>query len=280
LEEEWVEIIDHEVQYKKPSEKFYIIGLGDIHLGSAGCDRERLQEIIDYIKVTKNCFWIGMGDYAECINPADPRFDPRSVDKELKVEDLSDLVSKQYQIVKKLLNPIKDRCIALLSGNHEELIRLKYYRDIALDLARDLKTSYLGYCGFIRLHFRRHIPGSFYHGETYLIFVAHGTGNARTSGAKINRIERLAEGFLADIVMIAHEHKKIIAPPILGLTVPLKGEKKLIEKKRLAIMTGGFLKGYVQGATSYIERKMYSPSDLGCVKIIVEPEKRNLHASL
>lgn len=280
-----MEIIDYEITYKSKRDKINLIGLGDIHLGHAGCDKQKLAQVIDYIKNNQNCYWIGMGDYAECINITDKRFDAGSVDPEFRVSDLSDLVSKEYREIKKLLNPIKDKCIAILCGNHEETIRLKHSRDIALDLARELKVRpkqrlYLGYSGFIRLKLKRVGVKGKHHSLIYLIYVHHGWGSARTSGAKVNRLDNFTRGFDADLVMIAHEHKKVIAPPITMLSVPLRGERKLVERKRLAVMTGGFLRGYQQGTQSYVERKGYNPSDLGIVKVILKCERRDLHASL
>ena len=280
-----MEIIDFEIIYKSKRDKINLIGLGDIHLGHAGCDKQKLGQVIDYIKNNQNCYWIGMGDYAECININDKRFDPQSIDRDFEIKNLSDLVSRQYQTIKKLLYPIRDKCIAILCGNHEETIRLRYFRDIALDLARELKVRpkqrlYLGYSGFIRLRLRRIGVKGKHHSIIYLIYVHHGWGSARSSGAKVNRIDNFMKGFDGDLLMIAHEHKKVIAPPVTMLSVPLRGKQILIERKRMGIMTGGFLRGYEQGIHSYVERKGYNPSDLGIVKVILKCERKDMHASL
>jgi len=274
-----LEIIDYEIPYKSKKDKIYLVGLGDIHLGHAGCDKLKLIQTIDYIKTNPHCYWVGMGDYAECINMNDKRFDAQSIDPQFTIKDLGDLVKKQYQIIKKLLLPIRDKCIAILSGNHEETVRLKNYRDIATGLAEDLKLNYLGYSGFIRLKLKRTVKDKT-HSIVYLIYVHHGWGSARTSGAKVNRLDNFTKGFDADLIMIAHEHKKVIAPPVTMLSVPLRGKKALVERKRIAVMTGGFLRGYQEGTQSYIERKGYNPSDLGVVRVILKCENHDIHASL
>lgn len=280
-----MEIIDYEITYKSKKDKINLIGLGDIHLGHAGCDKQKLIETIEYIRQKPNCYWVGMGDYAECINVTDKRFDAQSVDPDFTIKDLGDLVKKQYEIIKKLLFPIRDKCIAILCGNHEETVRLKNYRDIASGLAEELKVRpkqrlYLGYSGFIRLKLKRMARKGKYHSIVYLIYAHHGWGSARTSGAKVNRLDNFTRGFDADLIMIAHEHKKIIAPPVTMLSVPLRGERRLIERKRIAVMTGGFLRGYQEGIQSYVERKGYNPSDLGVVRVILKCERHDIHASL
>jgi len=276
-----LEIVDYEIKYKSKSEHVHLIGLGDIHLGHAGCDKEKLQKTIEYIRLNDHCYWVGMGDYCECINVTDPRFDPKGIDPEFQIADLDNLVTEQYTKIKEMLLPIKDSCIGVLAGNHEEKIRLKYYRDIGLDLARTLKVRYLGYDGFIRLFLWRRSLGMVKRVATaYLIYAHHGWGASRTSGAKVNRLEDFCAGFDADIIMVGHEHKKVIAPPATKLTVAMKGGARLTERRQVAVMTGGFLKGYQESSESYIERKGYRPADLGVVKLTLHCEQKGVHASL
>jgi hypothetical protein len=137
----------------------------------------------------------------------------------------------------------------------------------------------IGYDGFIRVRFIRNkstdsAPAS----HVFVIYASHGFGGSRTSGPKVNRLESVAHSFDADIIILAHEHKKVIAPPIIKLGLSERGD--LIQKKQLAVMSGSFLKSYVKGATSYAEKSGYPPSDLGTVKIYVTPETRDLRASL
>ena len=273
-----MEIIDYTIDYNSANDVIDIIGLGDIHLGNVGCDKKHLQEIIDYIKGKKNCYWLGMGDMVETINVNDKRFDPKSIDPSYRIADLDDLSTKQFADICKMLRPIKDKCIGLLTGNHEETSRLHYYRDVTLDLCRELNTQYLSYDAFIRLKFKRNSRPS--GGLIYTIYATHGFGGSRRNGPKVSRLEDLAAAFDADIIMVGHEHKKIIAPPITKLRCPHEGALRLESRKQLAIMTGSFLKGYIPGAITYVEKKGYAPADLGVVKIMIKPEKKDMHASL
>jgi hypothetical protein len=277
-------IIKKEIIYPSCSHTFNIIPLGDIHLGNIGCDIKKLTKIITWIKETPRTFWIGTGDYTECINIDDPRFDELSVDPDYRLRGISRLITQQMRDIVALLRPIQNKCIGLVSGNHEETIRLRYKRDIMYEIAERLHLQHLllGYDGWIRLQFIRKPSTTIKLRNTshtsYTIYISHGFGAARKSGAKVNRLEDFTTFMDADIIILGHEHKKIIAPPVIKLYLTQEGN--LSYRKQIALMAGSFLRGYVENATTYIEKKGYPPSDLGVVKIMLKPAVHDIHASI
>ena len=236
--------------------------------------------MINYIKDTPNTYWIGMGDYIEGINIEDKRFDEQSVDPTYVIKDLGQLVTIQTEDIISFLTPIKDRCLGLLTGNHEETIRQRYHRMVTYDIAKALGCldSYVGYDGFIRLDFERQTEAYKSSSTVIVIYTSHGYGAARRSGAKVNKLEEVGRCFDADIIILAHEHKKVIAPPMIRLGLDDRGN--LIQRKQIGIMSGSFVRGYVENATTYVEKKMYPPTDIGAVKIMIKPDIRDIHASL
>ena len=245
-------------------------------MGNAGCDLDELKKVIEYIKARDHTYWLGLGDYIDAIVVNDAkRFDPRSIDQSYKIADLSNLIRDQIKYIIDLLKPIAGRGLAVFCGNHEEHIRLHYYYDVLLELARELSLPAMGYDGFVRLHFHRTKSEG---RNSFDIYATHGFGGSRRSGGKVNKLEDLCYHFDADIIMVGHEHKKIIAPPVLRLG--LNNACQLIQKKQLAVMTGSFLRGYVEGHTSYVERNGYPPTDLGVVKISIAPYHNEINASL
>ena len=82
----------------------------------------------------------------------------------------------------------------------------------------------------------------------------------------------------ADLIMLAHEHKKIVAPPVIKLGLNDSGN--LIQKKTYCVMIGSFLRGYVTGSTTYVEKKGYPPSDLGITRVYVNPKTKDIHAQV
>ncbi len=268
-----MEIITHRIKYRSQARtlQYRIKPIGDAHIGNIGCDINRLKEDIEEIRQDPTALWIGVGDYVECINITDKRFDPESIDSSYNIRSLSRLVDAQIEDVVFLLKPIAKKCIGFLTGNHEEEVRLRSQRNASYDIAKGLGIldKYMGYDGFIRLIFTRHADSTM-----VTFYCSHGYGGARKSGSKINKLEDFAHSFDADIIILAHEHKKIIAPPVLRLGLNSIGN--LIQKKQWAVMSGSYLKGYVQKATTYIEKKGYPPSDLGTITIKIKPRYREI----
>ena len=268
-----MEIHNFTIQRKsrKEDENFVVIPIGDIHLGCAGCNQAVLRETIKEIENNKNYYWVGMGDYIEAVNPNDKRFDPYSIDPSYNIKDLSSLITTQIEDIKSYFRPIKDKCLGLLCGNHEETIRKYYYRDIVLEMAHEFKVKYMGYAGFIQLRFVAPNTGKYKPtSRVFEIFAHHGYGGGRTSGPKVNKLEGLAKKYDVDLVLFAHVHQKIIAPPIVRIGVN-QTRTKLVQKTTHAVTTGSFKKAYVLGGTTYEERFNYGPSDLGTIKITIYP---------
>ena len=117
-----MEVIEHKLEYKMPDE-FTIHPLGDIHAGSIHCAEDRIKAEVDKIKGKKNTYWIGMGDYADCIIKDDKRFDIEGLAPWVKKDNI---ITSQRNYLRKLFWPIRKQCLGLLTGNHEETIHSKY----------------------------------------------------------------------------------------------------------------------------------------------------------
>jgi hypothetical protein len=268
-------VITKRISYPSRSDQFNVVGIGDMHLGSIGFDEKHLLEIVEWIRNSRNTYWIGMGDYCECINPTDKRFDPYSVNQSYNIRSLSKLITTQVEDATAILRPIKKKCLGLVTGNHEETVRLKFNNDIGYFIAKELEVENLGFDGWIRLCFDRAKTG---HRTCYKIYVTHGHCGAGKSGAKVNKLEDIAGFMDADIIMMGHGHKKVVAPPVLKIGLDDRG--CVTSRKQIAVMTGSFLRTYVEEATTYGEKACYSPCDLGVVKITLRPSTKDIHASI
>lgn len=111
-----MEVITKVFSHNRP-DTFNIYPLGDIHAGAAHCAEHDIQRMVEQIKQDKMGYWIGMGDYADAILKDDKRFDIEGLAPWVKKDNI---VESQREWLKKLFEPIKDKCITLLTGNHEE----------------------------------------------------------------------------------------------------------------------------------------------------------------
>jgi hypothetical protein len=235
--------------------------ISDIHAGSIHCCERDIRRKVQEIANDSRALWIGLGDYADCILKDDKRFDIEGLAPWI---EKGNIVESQRQWARELFSPIKDKCLGLLTGNHEEEIHLKYQLDFTRNLARDLNVPYGGYSCFLNLVV--HSTATQRHG--ILVHAWHGAGAAQTEGARLMRLMRLVNDVQADIYLMGHLHAMTSHTP--DRLIFERG--KIRSVKLAATITGSWLKAYGQNEpTSYAERKGYKPSRIGCPIVRIHP---------
>ncbi len=221
-----------------------------------------------------------MGDLADAIVPTDKRFDGRTIHPDF-FPRIQDIAVAEYEYLEQILDPIKEKIVVILTGNHEETIRRHHYLDLTNDLCRKLKVPYGEYCCGVALTFTR--GGKKGRSERFILFVHHGAGGGASVGGRLTKLEKLPESVLADIYLMGHFHEQLFdVKPVMKFNFdkkdPVTGEPGVVEEKpRLFLFTGSYLKSYVQGVCTYSERAMYRPNSLGCVRIRIKPYHRELY---
>jgi len=173
-----------------------------------------------------------------------------------------------------LFKPIKDRCIGLHRGNHEECLRLKYHFDVMAKMKEAWGVPLLEDTAFTRLTFDRNGD----HTEKFILWTSHSNAGGRGTGGKLNRIEDCMAIFDADVYVVGHGHRKVITS-LTALSASDKGDLHLISRRRVGGMTGAYFKTYLEGHSTYGEKGMFSPSDLGAIKLTIDPADRNYFLS-
>jgi hypothetical protein len=272
--------------------KFNLIPIGDTHVGTRAFDRPRFLGYVKWIKDTPNTYWVGVGDYCECITPKDIRFDPDVIDpiytEQKKYNDLwrdiynrslpigfralKDLPTIEARDFIDMVTPIADKCIGLSMGNHEWDIQNNYDKDILGYICQELKVRNLGWASLTRLKFYE----SRGHAIPVLMYVSHGYSMGRKKGGKINVLEDKASMFEADIFISGHSHDKIASTKEL-LTIPRRGKLRLKTKKKVFCVVPSFFKTYEEGIITYGERREFPPTAMGVIKITIEPFRRIRH---
>jgi predicted MPP superfamily phosphohydrolase len=258
-------------EFMDSNEKFNLFLIGDIHVGNLGCDLKLLKKVLKSIKETENSYILGMGDYCECITPKDKRYDIHTQDRKILTP------KEQYDKIIDLFSPFKGQIIGLLEGNHEASLDKYNSHRITEELAKDLDTVNLGYSAFTDLHFKKiDENGKRLKTTMYTIYATHGTGSGRFKGAKVNRLEQLAQWNESDMYFGAHTHELITWHDIRNK----KRGKRKVEDIRIYGITGSFLTGYEKGVTSYVERTQRKPAFKGCLKVEIVPYKRKINSSI
>jgi len=270
-----MEIVTKDIPYTQANSEFRIYFLGDIHAGTIHCSEEKIKAKVAEIGKLKNTFWVGMGDYAEFITASDPRWDPSQKAIPSWVEQ-DNIAECQRKWVVDLFKPIKNKCIGLLYGNHEDSIRIHSHINVQKNICDDLDVPNLGYIAYVRLRFLRDNSN-----EVHIIkgVVTHGAGGAITPGAKMIRLERFMNAFNGRWYAHAHIHDMLERNRPYIDCDPIG--TKIIQQVQVGVTTGCWFKTYGQGVyASYGEKKNYPAVSIGCPYIVVDPCTNDIKAML
>lgn len=260
--------------------------LSDLHLGAVHCDEDRLEGQVQVIKsLGRHAIVIGGGDYGDCITPNDlKRWDARILapwlldDMNTKLpiwmrSNMDNIGPGILRRVDEILSPIWGSFVGLIEGNHDDGIRkynhYNFMKELLILANKNHTVSYAGVQCFLVLHFKRKNSNEVH---DIIVHARHGEGAARTSGARALAVLRMAQSTPdADITLMSHLHGQE-SPDIPQRLTVYRG--KIRERNALAVMTGAWLKAYMQGVPpSYLERYGSPPSVLGCPRIVIEPGK-------
>lgn len=182
--------------------------LADLHVGD---ERSNTSEIAKRVEQIKN------DPYGLCICNGD------LLNTALKTS-VSDIYSEQLspmqqmQAAVDLLTPIKDKIIAVTTGNHESRV----YRTDGIDIMRlvcrelGIEEKYHpdGVLVFLRFGERRandlHKKENRNPRQWYSIYATHGSGGGRKEGAKAIRLADMASVVDADIYIHSHTHLPMV----------------------------------------------------------------------
>jgi len=277
-----------EISFKNYDEPIYLIPFGDIHRSAPLCHIEQWLNFLAWAKTKKNCYFLGMGDYDDLASTSERPFLTHSPLHDSTLQTLEKLYRENTQKLIDELSFMKDKLVGFLEGNH--YAELQSGLSTTQLMAEALNCKYLGVSSFIRLILRK--EGG-HKGYTHKIdlWVHHGRGGGRTSGASINKVEQMVMSADADIYLMGHDHKKKVdMVSRLYLTDRHKKGVHLRKKDILLGRTGSFLRGYVDGEVSYVADGAYTPANLGVIKIEMTPKRMqkdneerryvSLHASI
>jgi hypothetical protein len=218
-----------------------------------------------------------MGDYGECINAKDDRFDYASIDPNYMTP------VEQYEEVTNHFMSIRDKIITVLDGNHEYNFYTRTGHHYARKMATDLDVAYGTFSSYIRLKMRREVNNNDRAGANFNIYAHHGWSGARSDGGAVNSIYDLRNKFNdCHLYIMGHLHHKIGAePPKVQVYVPDVYKRDgnynpmIREFVQHFVWSGSYVKLYEDNpkGSSYAERKGYNPSALGSPIIEVKPNR-------
>ncbi len=172
-------------------------------------------------------------------------------------------------IIKKL-TPIKYKILGITMGNHEKRIYDDAGIDICRDIANALHVPYRAEGLLLKIRFGRGAWRMPHKPYTYMIYMTHGYGGARTKAAKAVKVERLSTWIHADCYIMSHDHVVNVAPDVyLMPDIHSRPEKNkdneptgfeigtVVAHRKMLLKSGAFIK-----YGGYSEMSGFPPVDL------------------
>jgi predicted MPP superfamily phosphohydrolase len=176
--------------------------MADLHIGDSMCDFKDIMERIEYIRTTPNAYCILGGDLMDTAIAS----------------SIGDTYGANLQPMEqlkqcaKIFEPIKDKILAVLPGNHENRV----YKSDGLDMT-EIMCSQLGIANryspttaLLFIRFGTQGGKNHHRKQLYTAYVTHGSGGGRREGGKVNRLADLASIVDADIYIHAHTHLPLV----------------------------------------------------------------------
>jgi hypothetical protein len=272
--------------YSPLPSSFHLFAVGDIHMGNNEMSERAVETAIKAIRSKKHSFVYLQGDQFESILLSDKRF---SLDNHI---GRGPRIDSQRDALLELLEPIGDRVLWVLDGNHERRLA-----NIALpnqDIARAWGTVYAN--GTLA---KAIFPGfrlCSWHGAGYIGSYA-GDQKQRHVNEQIalkRKLRRLPAQD-CEVISSGHYHRLILSEPdprlllmtdrdknelVSRYTVPsriwIDQEReyyRVPEEEKWYVCCGSFLKGYSEGSPSYVEDMGLEATELEYGKIEVKNDK-------
>lgn len=181
-------------KFEKP---ITIIPVSDIHLGSLDCNEHAWKNFCNMLQQAPDTYVVLVGDLVNnsvrnsVANPFDEVLRPRD---------------QKHKMVQ-YLEPIKDKILAAVTGNHERRSKKECDVDITYDIMCRLGLEHL-YSENIA--FLKVTCGN----ASYAFAMTHGCGGGILTGSAVNKNERFSyviEGL--DCLIVAHTHKGAVTRP-------------------------------------------------------------------
>jgi hypothetical protein len=232
-----------------------IVVSSDWHLDNPLFSLKHINRTIDFVKSIENARLILGGDLAEAVT-------------KLSKGDIyhqSRTPQDQRDDIIKILLPVKDKILGMVTGNHEMRITNESGIDLSKDIAKALGVPYRPEGILLKIVFG---GGNSRHDNSPYVFwgyTTHGYGGARTKSAKAVKVERLSTWVRADFYTMSHDHVVNVAPD-LDLIPDNRGAidaesgfmtGKITAHRKMLVKTNAYLKW-----GGYSEMGGFPPTDL------------------
>ena len=246
-----------------------IIPFADVHIGSTKCDLQLLKQQVEKVKNDPDAFAVILGDL---INNS-----TKTSVGDVFSQPLSPM--EQMKVAMEVFEPIKDKILAITTGNHERRSYKNDGTDLGWFFANSLGIGHrYDYCapllflsfgkiggnvkGLGTNHVNRNV--------TYTIYMTHGDGcGGRLVGGKANGLERRGQIINADLIIVGHTHQPLT---FKQSCFEINYHSKIVEEKETTFVNCASMLDYEEYAELYGLR----PSSKSQPEIILSGNKKEI----
>lgn len=240
------------------SKSITIYPISDVHLGSLEHNSEEWEKFVNKIKSEANSYIILAGDL---LNNATRSSVSNVFDEVLRPND------QKIRMVE-YLQPIKNKILCAVSGNHERRSGKDADNDPMYDIMckLDLEHLYRKNMAFMKIVLDKNGKA------TYTFTVTHGAGGGINTGSSVNRNERFATVIdNLDCLVVGHTHKGAVTKPA---KIVIDSRANLVTVKPFTVITSQSWLSY----GGYAMQKMLLPSSTatadGGQKLLLNKSKK------
>jgi len=232
--------------------------LADVHLGAEGAHVQAFTDLVKQIALEPNSYVTLQGDL----------IDNGTRNSVTNIFRATMPPSQQKREMAKALEPIRDKILCMLPGNHERRSGKDADDDPMYDIAAklDLEDRYRESIAFVRIALGKRTSGKIRDCKPHVYFLAcvHGAGSGSLPGAGINRADRFMQSMDGvDIFIHGHTHRPYC---LRGSKLVVDAQNKRVTRRPTLTMCAGSWLDYV----GYPVDKMLSPTtEAGANKLLL-----------
>lgn len=240
--------VEISVPEKEHPDFIELLMLTDLQYGHEGFQENRLIEYRDWVLSRPHCFVAFGGDL---IDAATPISVASPFDNEMRP-------SEQIEGLVDILMPLRGRALGYVAGNHERRTE-KTYGNAGRLIASLLGIPYSRGVQMIDIYYGKHQP--------FKVSLWHGTGSARTKGAKAQMVHRFMSQADSDLYFCGHLHDVVL---LFDWRQRREGRDQVVLDKVAGVMSSSFQAYW----NSYAEEKGLYPSDTMMARAQIEVDGR------
>lgn len=229
--------------------------LADVHLGAEGAEVQAFYALVNQIAKEPNSYVTLQGDL----------IDNGTRNSVTNIFRATMPPSQQKREMAKALEPIRDKILCILPGNHERRSGKDADDDPCYDIAAklDLEDRYREDIAFVRIALGRRIGGN-QKPLSYLLACVHGAGGGALPGSTVNKADRFMQSMDGvDVFIHGHSHKPYC---LRGSKLVIDAANKRVTRRPTLAMCAGSWLGYVGYP---IEKMLTATAEAGANKLLL-----------